>query len=85
MVALWFHYHYAMWMKNTRVCVNTTRYKSLKRKFRFAIADRQGRWIVAPRKGIDRLNAIILMDAPGDPDERLRFEAEYFIGQDSEV
>lgn len=25
------------------------------------------------------------MDAPEDPDERLKFEAEYFIGQDSEV
>lgn len=35
--------------------------------------------------GLDRLNAIILMDAPEDPEERLKFEAEYFIGQDSEV
>lgn len=25
------------------------------------------------------------MDAPDDPEERLKFEAEYFIGQDSEV
>lgn len=31
------------------------------------------------------MNAIILMDAPEDPEERLKFEAEYFIGQDSEV
>jgi len=52
---------------------------------RFAIVDGQGRFIVAGEKGIDRLNAIVLMDAPDDPDERLKFEAEYFIGQDSEV
>ncbi len=52
---------------------------------RFAIVDGQGRFIIAGEKGIDRLNAIILMDAPEDPDERLKFEAEYFIGQDSEV
>ena len=44
-----------------------------------------GRCLVAPEKGMDRLNAIILMDAPEDLDERLKFEAEYFIGQDSEV
>ncbi len=52
---------------------------------RFAIVDGQGRFIVAPEKGMDRLNAIILMDAPEDVNERLKFEAEYFIGQDSEV
>lgn len=52
---------------------------------RFAVVDGQGRVIVADEKGIDRLNAIILMDAPEDPEERLKFEAEYFIGQDSEV
>lgn len=52
---------------------------------RFAIVDGQGRFIIAGEKGIGRLNAIILMDAPEDPDERLKFEAEYFIGQDSEV
>ena len=54
-------------------------------EYRFAIVDGQGRSIVAPKKGLDRLNAIILMDAPDDPDARLRFEAEYFIGQDTEV
>ncbi len=54
-------------------------------EYRFAIVDGQGRFIVAPEKGMDRLNAIILMDAPEDVDERLKFEAEYFIGQDSEV
>ena len=54
-------------------------------EYRLAIVDGQGRYLVAPEKGMDRLNAIILMDAPEDPDERLKFEAEYFIGQDSEV
>ena len=51
----------------------------------FAVVDGQGRCLVAPEKGMERLNAIILMDAPEDLDERLKFEAEYFIGQDSEV
>lgn len=54
-------------------------------EYRFAVVDGQGRCLVAPEKGMDRLNAIILIDAPEDPDERLKFEAEYFIGQDSEV
>lgn len=52
---------------------------------RFAIVDGQGRFLVAPKKGIDRLNATVLMDVPEDDNERLKFEAEYFIGQDSEV
>lgn len=52
---------------------------------RFAIVDGQGRYRVAPKKGLDRLNAIVLLDAPEDVHERLKFEAEYFIGQDSEV
>lgn len=52
---------------------------------RFAVGDGQGRCLIAPEKGMDRLHAIILMDAPEDPIERLKFEAEYFIGQDSEV
>ena len=54
-------------------------------EYRFAVVDGQGRCIVAPKKGYDRLYATILMDAPEDPVERLKFEAEYFIGQDSEV
>lgn len=54
-------------------------------EFRFAIVDGKGRYTVAPEKGMDRLNAIILMDVPEDLNERLKFEAEYFIGQDSEV
>ena len=52
---------------------------------RFAIVDGQGRSIVATRKGVDRLWATILLDAPDNPEERLKFEAEYFIGQDLEV
>lgn len=52
---------------------------------RFAIVDGQGRSTVAIRKGIDRLWATILLDAPEEPQERLKFEAEYFIGQDLEV
>ena len=54
-------------------------------EYRFAVVDGQGRCLVAPEKGMDRLNAIILMDAPEDLSERLKFEAKYFIGQDSEV
>lgn len=54
-------------------------------EYSFAVVDGQGRCLVAPEKGMDRLNAIILMDAPEDLNERLKFEAEYFIGQDSEV
>lgn len=54
-------------------------------EYRFAVVDGQGRCLVAPEKGMDRLNAIILMDALEDLNERLKFEAEYFIGQDSEV
>lgn len=52
---------------------------------RFAVVDGQGRTIIAPEKGMDRVFATLLMDAPEDPIERLKFEAEYFIGQDSEV
>lgn len=52
---------------------------------RFAIVDGQGRFIVCPKKGMTHLFAIILCDAPEDPVERLKFEAEHFIGQDTEV
>lgn len=53
-------------------------------EYRFAIVDGQGRFLVAPKKGLDKLFATILMDAPENPTERLKFEAEYFIGQDTE-
>lgn len=52
---------------------------------RFAVVDGQGRCRAAKAKGIDRLHAIILMDAPEDYGERLKFEASFFINQDSEV
>lgn len=52
--------------------------------YSFAIVDGQGRSIAAKELGYDSLQAIILMDAPTNPKERLKFEAEYFIGQDDE-
>ncbi len=54
-------------------------------EFRFAIVDGQGRYLAAPKVGLDRLPATILLDAPKDTEERLKFEAEYFIGQDTEA
>lgn len=47
-------------------------------EFRFAVVDGQGRTIVAPKKGLNSLNAIVLMQAPVEAEERLRFEADYF-------
>lgn len=52
---------------------------------RFAIVDGQARSIIAPKKGMKNLQAIVYMDAPKDSEERLKFEAEYFIGQDTEA
>lgn len=52
---------------------------------RFAIVNGKGRSMAAKEKKIDMLPAIILMDAPEDLDERLKFEAELFISQDNEV
>lgn len=54
-------------------------------EYRFAIVDGQGRSIVAPMKGLDSLNAIILMVYPEDTKERLLFEAEYFMTQNDET
>ena len=53
-------------------------------EYRFAVVDGQGRCILAPEKGMDSLPAIILMAAPEDPEERLKYEASYFIGQGTE-
>lgn len=50
----------------------------------FAIVDGQGRFLVAPMKGFDSLNAIVLMVFPSDPYERLVFEAKYFMTQTDE-
>lgn len=48
------------------------------------IVDGQGRYRVAPKKNLNKLQAVILMDAPTDPEERRKFEAEYFISQDEQ-
>lgn len=51
----------------------------------FSVVDGKGRLTAAYRiGGITHLNAIILCDAPEDPKERLKFEAEYFMMQDRE-
>lgn len=52
---------------------------------RFAIVDGQGRFLVAPKKGMDRLPATVLLDIPEDYNERLKFEADCFIKQDTET
>lgn len=52
---------------------------------RFAVVDGQGRIRVAEKLGYECLQAIILLDAPTDPVERLKFEAEIFVGQDDET
>lgn len=52
---------------------------------RFAIVDGQGRYLVAKDLKYSTLQAIVLTDAPKDENERLKFEAEYFINQDSEI
>lgn len=51
----------------------------------FAVVDGQGRCIVAPKKGKDSLFATVLLNAPEDPTERLKFEARYFSRQNSET
>lgn len=52
---------------------------------RFAVVDGQGRLIAATELGYETLQAIVLLDAPEDENERLKFEAEIFIGQDDEI
>ena len=54
-------------------------------KCMFSIVNGQKRSLSAKILGIDRLQATVFMDAPKDPEERLRFEAEYFIRQDTET
>lgn len=49
---------------------------------RFAVVDGQGRLLAAKALGYDALYAIVLLDAPEDPVERLKFEAIFFITQD---
>lgn len=54
-------------------------------EFRFAVVDGQGRLLAATELGYETLQAIVLLDAPEDEYERLKFEAEIFIGQDDEI
>lgn len=55
-------------------------------EYRFAVVDGQGRLLAATELGYESLPAIILLDAPqNDECERLKFEAEIFIGQDDET
>lgn len=54
-------------------------------EYRFAVVDGQGRLMAAKELGYETLQAIVLLDAPTDEFERLKFEAEVFIGQDDEI
>ena len=51
----------------------------------FYIVDGGGRYTVAPLKGLDKLSALVIMDAPKSAKERLKFEAEFFSCQGDEV
>lgn len=52
---------------------------------RFAVVDGKGRVLAAKELGYDTLYAIVLLDAPENEYDRLKFEAEVFIGQDDEI
>lgn len=52
---------------------------------RFAIVDGKGRFLASQILGIKELPAVIMMGSPVEPEERLRFEAVYFIGQRDET
>lgn len=54
-------------------------------EYRFAVVDGQGRLLAAKELGYETLQAIVLLDAPENNEERLKFEAEVFIGQDDEI
>lgn len=54
-------------------------------EYRFAVVDGQGRLMAATELGYETLQAIVLLDAPEDEMERLKFEAEIFISQDDET
>lgn len=56
-------------------------------EYRFAVVDGYGRLQASQKLSspYTELDAIILMNAPEDPEERRKFEASIFIGQDSEV
>lgn len=54
-------------------------------EYRFAVVDGQGRLMAAKELGYETLQAIILLDAPENENDRLKFEAEIFIGQDDQT
>ena len=55
-------------------------------EYRFAVVDGQGRLLAATELEYETLQAIVLLDAPQDDEfERLKFEAQVFIGQDDET
>lgn len=54
-------------------------------EYKFAVVDGQGRLMAATELGYETLQAIVLLDAPEDENERLKFEAEIFISQDDET
>lgn len=51
----------------------------------FAIVDGQGRWNAAKELKYDTLQAIVLLDVPENEGDRLKLEAQMFIGQDDET
>lgn len=54
-------------------------------EYRFAVVDGQGRLMAAHKLKYKSLQALVLLDAPTDTNERLKFEATYFINQDEEI
>lgn len=56
-----------------------------KKNYVFKVVDGGGRCVVAGEKGFSELFAVVIMDAPENPRERLRFEAEFFSTQNDET
>ena len=54
-------------------------------EFRFAVVDGQGRVMAAKELGYESLYAIVLLDAPNNEHERLKFEAQICCGQDDQT
>lgn len=52
--------------------------------YEFAIIDGKGRYNAATILNLKELPATILKKAPNNPDERLKWEAKFFIGQNDE-
>lgn len=53
--------------------------------YTFSVVDGQGRTIAARNLKLDSLCAKVLMDAPTDPKERLKYEADIFVRQDDQL